>query len=197
VRTGFDLALQALAFPRGSEILLSAITIPDMARIVEHHGLVPVPVDLDLDEPGLSMQSLRQATSGRSRALVVTHLFGGRMSMAPLIEFARQHGLVVIEDCAQSFDGGGYCGHAEADISMFSFGPIKSATALGGAILHVQSLELHRRICAIEAQYPRQPRRRFLDHYFTDDFLIDVRVGVGLTDDSEDFFSGVGGGVRF
>ncbi len=36
-----------------------------------------------------------------------------------------------------------------------------------------------------------------IDHYFTDDFLIDLRFGVGLTDDSEDFFSGIGGGVRF
>jgi len=36
-----------------------------------------------------------------------------------------------------------------------------------------------------------------VDHYFTDDFLIDFRVGVGLTEDSEDFFAGVGGGVRF
>lgn len=36
-----------------------------------------------------------------------------------------------------------------------------------------------------------------VDHYFTDDFLIDFRVGVGLTGDSEDFFAGVGGGFRF
>lgn len=36
-----------------------------------------------------------------------------------------------------------------------------------------------------------------IDHYFTDDFLIDFRVGIGLTDDSEDFFAGVGGGARF
>jgi hypothetical protein len=36
-----------------------------------------------------------------------------------------------------------------------------------------------------------------VDHYFTDNFLIDFRIGVGLTDDSEDFFAGVGGGVRF
>ena len=35
------------------------------------------------------------------------------------------------------------------------------------------------------------------DHYFNDDFLIDFRVGVGLTEESEDFFAGVGGGVRF
>ena len=36
-----------------------------------------------------------------------------------------------------------------------------------------------------------------IDHYFTDDFLIDVRAGVGLTDDAEDFFGGIGGGYRF
>jgi hypothetical protein len=36
-----------------------------------------------------------------------------------------------------------------------------------------------------------------VDHYFTNDFLVDLRVGVGLTDDSEDLFVGVGGGARF
>ena len=36
-----------------------------------------------------------------------------------------------------------------------------------------------------------------VDHYFTDNFLIDLRVGVGLTEDSEDIFAGCGGGVRF
>jgi hypothetical protein len=35
------------------------------------------------------------------------------------------------------------------------------------------------------------------DHYFTDNFLIDFRVGMGLTEDSEDFFAGLGGGARF
>src|SRR5687768_1802064 len=47
VRTGLDLLLQALALPRGSEVLVSAITIRDMVRILEHHGLVPVPLDVD------------------------------------------------------------------------------------------------------------------------------------------------------
>ena len=36
-----------------------------------------------------------------------------------------------------------------------------------------------------------------IDHYVTDDFVVDIRVGVGLTDDSDDFFSGIGGGYRF
>ena len=46
--TGFDLLLQTLKLPAGSEILCSAITIPDMIYLVRHHGLVPVPVDLDV-----------------------------------------------------------------------------------------------------------------------------------------------------
>src|SRR6266516_7086358 len=47
VRSGFHLLLSALGLPRGSEVLFSAVTHPDMPRIAEHHGLVPVPVDLD------------------------------------------------------------------------------------------------------------------------------------------------------
>ncbi|GIS60275.1 MAG: hypothetical protein CM1200mP2_25000 [Planctomycetaceae bacterium] len=49
VRSGLHLILGQLDWPRGSEILMSAMTIPDMARIVRHHGFVPVPVDLDLN----------------------------------------------------------------------------------------------------------------------------------------------------
>ena len=36
-----------------------------------------------------------------------------------------------------------------------------------------------------------------VDHYVTDDFVIDFRAGVGLSDDSDDFFTGIGGGYRF
>ena len=36
-----------------------------------------------------------------------------------------------------------------------------------------------------------------IDHYVTEDFVLDIRAGVGLTDDSDDFFTGIGGGFRF
>ncbi len=45
VRTGLDAFLEAAALPKGSEVLVSAYTIPDMIRVLEHHGLVAVPVD--------------------------------------------------------------------------------------------------------------------------------------------------------
>ena len=48
VRSGFHLLLESLALPAGSEVLVSAVTHPDMVRILESHGLVAVPVDLDI-----------------------------------------------------------------------------------------------------------------------------------------------------
>ena len=49
VRSAFDLYFQAKKFPPGSEVLMTGVNIPDMVRIIEEHGCVPVPVDLDLD----------------------------------------------------------------------------------------------------------------------------------------------------
>src|SRR6202022_1019064 len=48
VRSGFHLLLSELDLPAGSEVLVSAVTHPDMVRILEAHGLVAVPVDLDV-----------------------------------------------------------------------------------------------------------------------------------------------------
>src|SRR5687768_3551106 len=54
VRSGLDLVLRALALPRGGRVLVSAVTIRDMTRVLEHHGLVPVPVDLDMSTIGVT-----------------------------------------------------------------------------------------------------------------------------------------------
>ncbi len=161
VRSGFDLLLEALKLPPGSEVLISAITIPDMVRILEEHRLVPVPVDLDPDDLSLSEESLRLALGPKAGAIVVAHLFGGRMPMEPIAEFARRHRLLLIEDCAQAFDGGRYRGHDDSDVSMFSFGPIKTATALGGGLLRVRDASTRARIQRLQESYPPQGRCRF------------------------------------
>ena len=61
VRSGFDLALQALALPPGSEVLFSALNIKGMIRIVEKHGLVPVPVDLDIEKMAPRLDLIERA----------------------------------------------------------------------------------------------------------------------------------------
>lgn len=162
VRSGFDLLLQCFALPRNSEILVSAITIRDMVSIIEHHGLRAVPVDIDPESCSLRCDLLTQAITPRSKAILVGHLFGSRMRMADIIEIAQRHNLYVFEDCAQAYAADGYRGHPGSDVAMFSFGPIKTATALGGAMFSFRDSILCGSVKKLQRQYPVQSRRLFL-----------------------------------
>ncbi|HEV3339962.1 MAG TPA: DegT/DnrJ/EryC1/StrS family aminotransferase [Pirellulales bacterium] len=162
VRSAFDLLLTALNLPPGSEVLVSAVTIGDMPRIVESHGLAAVPVDLNPATMAPRADTLARALSPRSRAVLAAHLFGGRIDLGPIADFARSHDLMLIEDAAQAFAGPDYTGHPASDVSMFSFGPIKTATALGGAIVRVRDQQLRQRMRDIQAGWPAQKRRHFL-----------------------------------
>ena len=162
VRSAFELLLDALDLPRGSELLLTAITHPDMARIVEQrHGLVPVPVDLELSTLAPQVELLENAVTQRTQALVVAHLFGGRADLTPLAAFARAHDLVLVEDCAQSIRGAHDAGDPRADVALFSFGSIKTAPALGGAVAYVRDPALLARMRELQAAWPRQPTREY------------------------------------
>lgn len=156
IRSGLDLYLRLLALPKGSEVLVSALTIPDMWRVLEHHGLVPVPVDLDPETLAPRMDMLERARTDKTRAVLVAHLLGTRLDLDPLVRFARRHGLLVWEDCAQAFTDRGFRGHPEADLAMFSFGPIKTAAALAGAVLVMPDAALRQRWREAHARYPLQ-----------------------------------------
>ncbi len=162
VRSGFDLLLHVLALPVGTEVLISAITIPDMIQILVHHGLVPIPIDLDPETLAIDPTQIHRLVGSRTKAILVAHLFGSRMPLDNIIEVAHQHGLFVIEDCAQAYDASSYRGHAESDISMFSFGPIKMQTALGAALLRVRDRSLLAQLRHRQASYPRQSRWMFI-----------------------------------
>jgi dTDP-4-amino-4,6-dideoxygalactose transaminase len=162
VRSAWDLLLSALQLPPESEILMSAVTVPDMARIVRHHGLVPVPVDVSAGTLAPALVDLEQAITPRTRAILIAHLFGTRVEMGPIVEFAAKHNLLVIEDCAQAYVGPEYAGHPGSDVALFSFGPIKTATALGGAISRVRDSSLRAEMSRRQAEYPVQSRRSYL-----------------------------------
>jgi perosamine synthetase len=157
VRTGWDLLIQALDLPKGSEVVCTAVNIPDMYDLLEHHGLVPVPVDLDPDTLAPDPAAMDAAVTEQTRLMMVTHLIGTRCDMDPIHAVAKKHGLPVIEDCAQAFDGH-YTGHPDTAVAMFSFGPIKTATALGGGLFRVADPALRAKLWAGQADYPVQTR---------------------------------------
>ena len=154
VRTSMSLLFSTLALPPGTEVFLSAATIHDVVRVVEHYGLVPVPIDLDLDTLAPRLDLLEYALSSSTTAsrtgdgegqaprsvFLAAYVFGSRYSLAPYVELCREYGVLMVEDAAQAFTGlRHYTGSRFADLSMFSFGSIKRATAFGGAVVSFNS----------------------------------------------------------
>jgi dTDP-4-amino-4,6-dideoxygalactose transaminase len=137
---------------------MSAITHPDMARIVDRHRLVPVPVDLDLDTLEPRPDLLGSALTARSRMLVVAHLFGSRSRLDEAVAFCRRHGLLLVEDCAQALRAPDDLGDERAEASLFSFGSIKTAPALGGAVAYVRDPALLERMRETQRGWPLQRR---------------------------------------
>lgn len=160
VRTGFDLLLQALELQPGDEVLFSALNVKGMVKVVKEAGLVPVPVDIDISQAAATLEALKAAITPRSKVFVAAHLFGTRADYGSLFRLAKSHGILAVEDCAQAFNGRAYPGSPDADLCLFSFGPIKTATALGGALICVRDPELCRRMRAIQSGYPMQPDRK-------------------------------------
>ena len=139
VRSGLHLLCSSLDLPRGSEVLISALNIPDVPAILEHHGLVCVPVDIDLDTLAVNADALAAAVTPQTRAVLVAHVYGARANMAPIIACAERHRLLVIEDCAEAFDSLRYRGHPRSDAVLFSFGPIKFGSVFQGGLLRVRA----------------------------------------------------------
>ncbi len=162
VRSGFDLLLTSAQFPRQGEIVFSALTIGDMPAIAEHHGLIPVPIDIERESTAPRVHDLVRAITPKTKAIVVTHLYGGRIDIDPIVAVARERDLLLIEDCAQAFAGVGYSGHPASDVTMFSFGPIKTATALGGGLLRVKDEALLERMRDLQAEYAVQSTTSYI-----------------------------------
>jgi dTDP-4-amino-4,6-dideoxygalactose transaminase len=100
VRSTFDLYFQARQFPRGSEIIMTGINIGDMIKIIEEHGLVPIPIDLDPYTMAPKLSQLKAATTSRTKACLFAYLYGVTYEIEPYVDFLKSKNIEIIEDCA-------------------------------------------------------------------------------------------------
>ena len=161
VRSGFDLLLRSLQLPVGSEILMSGLTIPDMPRIARENQLEVVGVDLDLDTLLPCMVDFESKLSSRTRLALVAHLFGGRSDLNLIRRLTESRNVLLVEDCAQAYCGNHFQGTDAANVSLFSFGPIKTNTSLGGGLVKVRDLDLRDRMSRQQSLLPRQSNRHY------------------------------------
>lgn len=136
--TALLLAVRAAGVVRGDEVLLSASTNIATALPVYYQGAIPVPVDSEELTWNMDLSLLEKLRTPRTKAIIPVHLFGHPVDMDRLMEWAKRHSLVVIEDCAESHGATcrGKMTGSFGDMSCYSFYANKIiTTGEGGMIL--------------------------------------------------------------
>jgi dTDP-4-amino-4,6-dideoxygalactose transaminase len=136
-RFGFYLLLKALGVGEGDEVIVPGLTYFAIPAMVPLLGARPVFADVGLRTHVLDPEAFRAAITPRTKAVVPTHLFGTPCDMDAIREIAKEHGVQVIEDCAQSTGArfrGQRVGHL-GDHAYYTFGLTKNITTLSGAMV--------------------------------------------------------------
>ncbi|MFT4974745.1 MAG: perosamine synthetase [Myxococcota bacterium] len=136
-RYGFYLLLRALGIGEGDEVIVPGMTYFAIPAMVPLTGARPVFADIDLRTHVLDPESFRAAITPQTKAVVPTHLFGTPCDMDAINAIAREHGIAVIEDCAQS-TGARYRSRRVGglgDAAYYTFGLTKNITTLSGAMI--------------------------------------------------------------
>src|SRR5437588_4215333 len=143
------LSLLACGIGPGDEVITVSNTFMATAEAITYCGARPVFIDVDDKTYTMDPAGLEAVLSPRTKAIIPVHLFGQMADMDPILEFARRHHLLVIEDAAQAH-GAKYKGRKAGtmgNIGCFSFYPGKNLGAFGeaGAVV-TESTELQEKI---------------------------------------------------
>ncbi|SDH30506.1 aminotransferase class V-fold PLP-dependent enzyme [Mucilaginibacter sp. P25] len=166
VRTGIDLVLNALNFPPGFEMIVTDINIPDMFAIINWHELTLVPIPVNKYTLNMSPAQVEAAITPATKAILITHLFGGIMEIEAIVAIAKKYNLIIFEDCAQAYAGNLYSGNPASDVVMFSFGFIKTNTAISGAMIKIKDPALYAEVVAQNGHYHQQSTAGYFKKLF-------------------------------
>lgn len=136
VNTGtsaLHLALLAAGIGSGDEVITVPFTFVATVAAIHYTGAKTVFVDIDPQTFTMDVKAIEGAITDRTKAIIPVHLYGQPADMDPILEIAKRHNLVVIEDAAQAH-GAEYKGRrvgSIGDMGCFSFYPGKNLGAYG------------------------------------------------------------------
>ncbi|MBF0431580.1 MAG: DegT/DnrJ/EryC1/StrS family aminotransferase [Fibrobacteria bacterium] len=155
VASGTDalhLALRAVGIKAGDEVITQTNTFYATSVAVELAGAKPVFVDCTPDTYMIDINKLEQAITSKTKAIIPVHLYGQTAPMEAILEIAKKHDLLVLEDACQAH-GSMYKGKRAgslADIAAFSFYPGKNLGAFGdGGAITTNNQELYEKVAAL------------------------------------------------
>lgn len=157
------LALKALQLDPGDEVVVPSFTFFATAGAVWNAGYKPVFADMDADSFNMTAEHVRAVLTPRTKVIIVVHLYGQMAPMQDMMALARERGLFVIEDAAQSLgarqdvDGRSVHSGTIGDIGCYSFFPSKNLGAFGdGGLMVTNDDELAARLFKLRVHGGRQ-----------------------------------------
>ena len=150
VNTGtsaLHLALLAAGVGPGDEVITVPFTFVATVSAIDYTGATPVFIDIDPRRFTMDPHAIEAAITERTKAIIPVHLYGQPADMDPIMEVAKRHGLVVIEDACQAH-GAEYKGRRAGsigDLGCFSFYPGKNLGAYGEGGMVVTASAEHAR----------------------------------------------------
>jgi perosamine synthetase len=142
-----DAAVGALNLRPGDEVILPTFTIISCITAILRAGATPVAVDCDPITWNCTPEAIIGAVTAKTRAIMVVHIYGLPTDMDPVLAFARERGIAVIEDAAEAHGltyKGRPCGSL-GDVSTFSFYPNKHITTGEGGMIVTDDDEIARK----------------------------------------------------
>ncbi len=190
--TALELALYGLGIGPGDEVITSSRTFIASASCVVMRGATPVIADVDRDSQNITAETISACLTPRTKAIIAVHLAGWPCDMDPIMDLAREHGLKVIEDCAQA-NGATYKGKPVGNlghVGAFSFCQDKIITTGGeGGMMTLDEEEMWSRCWSFkdhgksyEAVYHRQhaPGFRWLHESFGTNWrMTELQAAIG------------------
>jgi len=148
-----DLALHALNIGVGDEVVVTSRTFIASISSIVNAGATPVFADVELNSQNISAQTILPVLTNKTKAIICVHLAGWPCEMDDIMLLAKQHKLLVIEDCAQAH-GAKYKGRSVGsigDIAAWSFCQDKIMTTGGeGGMLTTNNETLWRKAWAFK-----------------------------------------------
>ena len=176
--TALHMALLAHGIGPGDEVITSPFTFIASANSVLFVGATPVFVDIDPKTFNMDPSLVEAAITPNTKAIMPVHLYGMVCDMGPLMEIAKKHGLVMIEDACQSHGAELEGTHAGAfGTGTFSLYPTKNMTSAEGGMITTDDDEIDE-LCRVIRNHGMR-RRYFHDQLGYNFRMTDVHAAIG------------------
>lgn len=147
------IAAMAAGFGEGDEVIVSSITFAASSNCVLYCGAKPVFADINPDTYNIDPSSIRKLITPNTKGIIAVDFTGQATELDEIREICREHDLILIEDAAHSL-GTKYKGQpvgSIADMTCFSFHPVKTVTSGEGGAVTTNSEEFYRRLLRLRS----------------------------------------------